>query len=57
MIIMKYYKIIYQNESLGDLVIGVLRSELLVKDILKANPLMNYKVEVIEGDIHLLSDL
>lgn len=54
---MKYYKIIYQNESLGDLVVGVLNNELLVKDILKANPLMNYKVEVIEGDIYLLSDL
>lgn len=54
---MKYYKIIYQNESLGDLVVGILNNELLVKDILKANPLMSYKVEVIERDIYLLSDL
>lgn len=53
---MKYYKIIYQNESLGDLVVGIVRSEFLVKNILDANPLMNYKVEVIEGDIYLLDN-
>lgn len=56
-IIMKYYKIIYQNESFGDLVVGIVKNKLLAKDILDANPLMNYKIEVIEGDIHLLSDL
>lgn len=54
---MKYYKIIYQNESLGDLVVGIVRNKFLANDILKANPLMNYKVEVVEGDIYLLDDL
>ena len=54
---MKYYKIIYQNESFGDIVVGIVKNKFLVKDILNANPLMNYKVEVIEGDIYLLSDL
>lgn len=57
MIIMKYYKIIYQNESLGDLVVGVVINKLLANDILKANPKMNYRIEVVEGDIYLLSDL
>ena len=57
---MKYYKIIYKNDSLGDLgnlVIGVLRSEELAKEIIKSHPSMQYEIEVIEGDIYLLSDL
>lgn len=53
---MNYYKIIYRNGS-HDLVVGVVINRLLANDILKANPKMNYRIEVVEGDIYLLSDL